>query len=170
MPSMKQHPCWCRFVFGVFSLPYHRCRIRNDTLVGVVSSSASFPQPYHPPSTKQHPCWCCFMLRSFPIPRINFKGVYYIFSILLFNFIYILIILYSACGNLAGIPHPSLRDRNSAGTGAGQPKMPHGTPVSITRPITPKQMEQQNDSTKKSKRIRPSTVHLTQKTGLTLSL
>ncbi len=34
--------------------------------------------------------------------------------------------------NLVGIPYPWPRDRNSAGTGAGQPKSPHGRPVSIT--------------------------------------
>ena len=35
--------------------------------------------------------------------------------------------------NLAGIPYPWSRDGNSAGTGAGQPKTPRGTPVSITK-------------------------------------
>jgi hypothetical protein len=45
-PSMKQRPRWCCFMFGVFSLPYHRCRIRNDTLVGVISCS----DPFLPPS------------------------------------------------------------------------------------------------------------------------
>ena len=34
--------------------------------------------------------------------------------------------------NLAGIPYPWPCDGNSAGMGAGQPKSPHGRPVSIT--------------------------------------
>ena len=35
-------------------------------------------------------------------------------------------------GKLTEIPHLSSQDRISAGTGAGQPETPHGTPVSIT--------------------------------------
>ena len=38
--------------------------------------------------------------------------------------------------NFTGFPHPWSQDGNSAGTGAGQQKMPRGTPVSITNQIS----------------------------------
>ena len=41
-----------------------------------------------------------------------------------------------------GIPHPSSRDGISAATGAGQSKIPHGTPVSITIPLKPHEAQE----------------------------
>ena len=42
MLSMKQHLCWCCFVFSIFSLPRHKCWIWNDILVGIVLCLVSF--------------------------------------------------------------------------------------------------------------------------------
>src|SRR6266545_5272203 len=50
-PNAKSHPCWCDFMFGFFSSPYHTHQTRNDTLLGVIlCSDPSLP------------------------PRMNFKG------------------------------------------------------------------------------------------------
>ena len=142
-------------MFGVFhSMGYHEYRAGNDTIVGVVSCSASFTQTRHEmtpilvsfhaqcllyalpctSSTKWHPCWCHFMLRSFPGPLNKLRGVfikYFIILLYIFNSIYL--IQYRAHGNFARILHLWMWDGNSAGAGVGQPKSPHRTPVSITR-------------------------------------
>ncbi len=99
-------------------LMYQAHRARNDTRIGY------------------------FVLRSFPAPRMNFEGcllnILNIIIILIYIFNLIYLIKIRAHGNFAGIPHPWTRDGNSAGTGAGQPKMPRGTPVSITN-LTPQE-------------------------------
>ena len=41
--TMKRHPCWCSFVFGIVPAPHNICRARNHTLVGVFSCSVLFP-------------------------------------------------------------------------------------------------------------------------------
>ena len=108
-PGTKWHPYWCHFMLSAFCMPYHAHQARNDTRVGVVSCSDPSLAPW-----------------------INFEGS--LLNILLFYYIFnsIYLIEYRACGNFAGIPHPWMWDRNSAGAGAGQPKSPHRTPVSIT--------------------------------------
>jgi hypothetical protein len=109
MPNTKPHPCWCRFVFGKFSLPYHIYHTRNHTLISVIS--------FLDPSLA---------------PRMNFEGclldILYIIKLSL----HIFNLIYRADGKCVGIPYPWMWDRNSAGMDAGQPKIPHGTPVSIT--------------------------------------
>src|SRR5260221_8766489 len=92
-------------------MPYQAHRARNDIRVG-------------------H-----FVLRSFPAPRMNFEGcllnILNIIIILIYIFNLIYLIKIRAHGNFAGIPHPWTRDGNSAGTGAGQPKMPPGYPRTL---------------------------------------
>jgi len=62
MPSnMLAHPCWCAFVFGIFLTPSHTCWTWKNTIVGVLSSSATFIPLPHMLSTKKHHRWCLFV-------------------------------------------------------------------------------------------------------------
>jgi len=155
-PNTKIHPCWCRFTFGMFPLPYNTCQTRNNTLVGVVSCSASLLWPPTHDEHERTPSLVFFqvqhllssvhstmhemtpMLMSFRAQILScpvewtLRGFYSIIINILYIFHSIYLIEYRACGNFVGIPHLWMRDRNFAGTGAGQPKMPHRTPVSIT--------------------------------------
>ncbi len=110
-----------------------RCWARNNTLVGVISYSASFVgTPTHTEHEMTPLVSFCAWILFYPLEWM-LRSVYYIFYILLnSNYIYICLNIYSSHRNSVGILHLSSWDGNSAGMGAGQTKTPCGTPVSIT--------------------------------------
>jgi hypothetical protein len=118
--SLLYHTCQarnntdkCCFMFGVFPSPPAHTSMKQQCRFVLGIFFLSIPRM---PSPKLHPCWCLCSAPFLPL-----QGVFiYLFMYIIYN----LIIDSIAPRVNHRNPHPSSRDGISAGTGAGQSKIP----------------------------------------------